>query len=61
MSEQVKSGYTDDEREAVYNLVDKLPSLYFGSYDEQDWEGLALQLAEIIKAKQARVTPVKTD
>jgi uncharacterized membrane protein YkgB len=43
--------WTDEERDEIYDLVDQLPSLYFG-YDGDEWEATIERLHEMITKKR---------
>lgn len=48
------SDYTSDESEKIYNLIDQLPTQYFGG-DGSEWEDAVLRLAAIVTAKRQRM------
>lgn len=50
------SDYTSDESEKIYNLIDQLPTQYFGG-DGSEWEDAVLRLAAIVTARRQRSTP----
>ena len=45
-------GYTEAERDELYNIIDKLPSEFFGGFG--DWEALIVKAHEIVEQKRRR-------
>lgn len=46
--------YTEDERDRLGALMDKLPSEYYGLWVNGEWEDIILEMAEIIREKRER-------
>lgn len=50
MSSIRPDGYTEAERDELYNIIDKLPSEFFGGFG--DWEALIVKAHAIVMRKQ---------
>lgn len=55
MTDKGREGYTIEERERLYYLVDSLPSTYFGMWPVNEWEDIILELAKIVEEKRKRL------
>lgn len=46
--------YTDWEHDRLIDLMDELPSEFYGAKSDRDWENIILEMAEIVQASRRR-------